>query len=147
MLNIPMLPALAKDVVEKVTNDYTIGNGYDWNEASLVTFSGLAIVFGMLVLLVVVIMVFGGIMDRINGVKKEKPVKAPKATPAPVATAPVVAAAEDSDEIIAVIAAAVDAMYEGSGVKPVIRRIKPTATKGVRSPWAAAGVFENTRAF
>ena len=141
MLNIPILPTLAKNVAEKTTVDYTIGHGYDWNKASLVTFSGLAIV------LVVVIMIFGGIMDRINGVKKEKPVKTPKATPAPVAVAPVVTAAEDSDEIIAVIAAAVDAMYDGSGVKPVIRKIRPAATKGVRSPWAAAGVFENTRAF
>ena len=126
--------------------DYTIGNGYDWNEASLVTFSGLTIVFGMLVLLVVVIMIFGGIMDRINGVKKVKPVKTPKVAPAPV-TAPIVTATEESDEIIAVIAAAVDAMYADTGIKPVIRKIRPAVTKGVRSPWAAAGVFENTRAF
>ncbi len=124
----------------------TIGNGYDWNQASVVTASGIVIVFAMLVLLVVVITIFGGIMDRIKGVKKEKPVK--KADPVAITpVAPVVTVEEDNDEIIAVIAAAVDAIYSDTGVKPVIRRIRPAASKGTRSPWASAGVFENTRAF
>lgn len=124
----------------------TIGNGYDWGQASLVTVCGLVIVFTMLVLLVIVISIFGGIMDRINGVKKEKPAKKAEQTPnSPVA--PVVTLEEDNDEIIAVIAAAVDAIYVDSNVKPIIRRIRPAATKGTRSPWASAGIFENTRTF
>lgn len=140
MLNNPFLnfiPALETGV---------IGNGYDWGQASIVTVSGITIVFLMLVLLVVVISIFGGIMDRINGVKKEKPAK--KETPAPApAPAPVVTIEEDNDEIIAVIAAAVDAIYADTGVKPVIRRIKPAATNGSRSAWATAGVLQNTKAF
>lgn len=123
----------------------TIGNGYDWNQATMVTVCGLVIVFAMLILLVIIIAIFGGIMDRVNGVKKEKPVKA---SPVPVAPATtVVTATEDNDEIIAVIAAAVDAIYADSGIKPVVRRISPAASKGTRSPWASAGIFENTRAF
>lgn len=123
-----------------------IGDGYSWGQASVVTASGVIIVFTMLVLLVIVISVFGRIMDRINGSKKVKPAKKVESTPVSNAT-PVVAVEQESDEIIAVIAAAVDAMYTDSGVKPIIRRIKPAATKGTRSPWASAGVFENTRAF
>jgi len=126
-----------------------IGDGFDWGQALIVTVSGLSIVFLMLVLLVVVILIFGGIMDRANGVKKEKPVKKAAPTPAPVAaSAPIVTVEEDNDEIIAVIAAAVDAIYADTGIKPVIRRIKPTAaTNGARSAWAAAGIMQNTQAF
>lgn len=142
MLNNPLvnfIPAVA---------DGKIGDGYTWNEGIIVTICGLVIVFAMLVLLVVIIMAFGGIMDKINGVEKVKPTKTEKkAEHAPVAPAPVVTVEEDNDEIIAVIAAAVDAIYAETGVKPVIRRIKPAAAKGTRSVWAAAGVFENTRAF
>ena len=125
-----------------------IGKGYDWGQAAIVTVCGVTIVFSMLVLLVIVISIFGGIMDRINGVKKVKPVKKESPAPAPVsANVPVVTVEEDNDEIIAVIAAAVDAIYADTGVKPVIRRIKPAATNGSRSAWASAGVYQNTRAF
>ena len=135
MLNNPffnLIPAIEKGV---------IGNGYDWGQASIVTVCGLVIVFAMLLLLVIVISIFGGIMDKANGVQKVKPAKkeTPVSAPAPT-PAPVVTIEEDNDEIIAVIAA-------DSGVKPVIRRIKPAATNGTRSAWASAGVYQNTRAF
>ena len=142
MLNNPffnLIPAIEKGV---------IGNGYDWGQASIVTVCGLVIVFAMLLLLVIVISIFGGIMDKANGVQKVKPAKkeTPVSAPAPT-PAPVVTIEEDNDEIIAVIAAAVDAIYADSGVKPVIRRIKPAATNRTRSAWASAGVYQNTRAF
>ena len=97
-------------------------------------------------------MIFGGVMNAVN--HKEKAPKAPKvkvekkkiekkAAPAPVALAPVT----DDDEIIAVIAAAVNAMYEGTGKKPVIRAIRQSKQNNARSAWGFAGVFENTRAF
>ena len=123
-----------------------IGNGYDWNQATMVTVCGLVIVFSMLILLVIIIAIFGRIMDRVNGVERQKPVKK-AAHVSSVPVAPVVTVEEDNDEIIAVIAAAVDAIYSDTGVKPVIRRIRPAASRGTRSPWASAGVFENTRAF
>ena len=79
----------------------------------------------------------------------QKDTPAPKAASAPkaVATAPVVAApSEDEDEIIAVIAAAVDAMYAGSGKRGIVRSVKPAAST-YHKPWAVAGIYENTIAF
>lgn len=67
-----------------------------------------------------------------------------KAPPAAV-SAPV-QNTEEAEEIIAVIAAAVDAMYSGSGKKAVIRSVRPAVASG-RSVWAAAGISKNTRAF
>lgn len=114
-----------------------------------VTLSGLLIVFGMLILLVVTLIIFGFIMVRLSGgPKKEKKVKEPKvkktaeAVSAPVS---VQASAEDED-VIAAISAAVMMMYEGTGKTPVIRSIRP-AQRGVRSAWATAGIMNNTRPF
>ncbi len=114
-----------------------------------VTAAGILIVFSMLVLLVFVISLFSKAMHA----KKEQPVKvAPKAavaaTPKAVATAPVAVAApaQDDDEIIAVIAAAVEAMYAGTGKRGVVRSVKP-ASATYHKPWAVAGIYENTIAF
>ncbi len=142
-----LAPEAAKNIEER-----TLEGGFGWDGTMNVTFTGILIVFAMLVLLVVIILAFGGIMNAVN--HKEKAPKAPKVkvekkkiekkvTPAPVASAPVT----DDDEIIAVIAAAVNAMYEGSGKKPVIRAIRQSKQNSARSAWGFAGVFENTRAF
>ena len=110
-----------------------------------VTFTGIVVVFGMLVLLVLVLYIFGLLFDKKPKKEKVREPKAPvdkkEAKPAPAA--PVV---QNNDEIVAVIAAAVAAMYEGSDVKPVIRRIKKSGNN-VRPAWTAAGIFENTRSF
>ncbi len=124
----------------------TIGNGYDWGQATLVTICGFTIVFAMLILLVIVILIFGKIMDKANGITSEKTVKPAVNTPVASST-PMVTTQDDNDEIIAVIAAAVNEIYADSNVKPVIRRIIPSDLRTTRSPWASAGVFENTRAF
>ncbi len=122
----------------------------DWGLGINVTITGVAIVFGMLLLLVFVLSVFGLIFSKANGTKKEK---APKeAKPAPkkevAAQKPTVAVPvnNNNDEIVAVIAAAVAAMYDGSDVKPVIRKIKKSS-KHARPAWTSAGIFENTRSF
>lgn len=114
---------------------------------ALLTVCGVAIVFLVLVVLIVAIIIFGKVVGAATGkVAKEKPAKvvpvAPKA--APVA-APVVNA-QDDGELIAVIAAAVDAMYAGSGKKAIIRNIRPASTGG-RSAWATAGLMQNVRSF
>ena len=132
----------------KVTNH---GNGIENLKDSgiNVTLSGLLIVFAMLILLVVIMVIFGGIMSRLTGgPKKEKPKKEPKVEVKPSAPAtPVVTAAPSEDEdVIAAISAAVYMMYEGTGKTPVIRSIRP-AQKGVRSAWGMAGVMNNTRPF
>ncbi|MBO7218224.1 MAG: OadG family protein [Clostridia bacterium] len=122
----------------------------DWSLGINVTITGLVVVFGMLLLLVVVLYLFGAFFDKTP--KKEKPVQekvekkpAPKAnTIAPAVTSNNPNAV--SDEIVAVIAAAVASMYEGSNVKPVIRRITKTGNR-TRPAWTSAGIFENTRSF
>ena len=68
-------------------------------------------------------------------------------TPAPVVAAPVAPAQTDgvSDEVVAVISAAVATMY-GSSEKARIKSIKKSSDGG-RSAWAKAGVLDNTRPF
>ena len=119
----------------------------DWSLGINVTITGLVVVFGMLVLLVFVLFLFGLVFDKTP--KKAKTVKEEK-KPEPK-VAPVVSPSKtenntQSDEIIAVIAAAVASMYEGSDVKPVIRRIVKNERRA-RPAWTSAGVFENTRSF
>ena len=119
------------------------------NYAVDVTLAGIVIVFGMLILLVAIISIFGMLM---SGVKKEKKVKkevAPstpkavqKAEPA-IKASPVVASSDD-EEIIAVITAAVYSLYEGTGVKPVIKAIRPSSSVNA---WKLAGVQQNMKSF
>lgn len=115
-----------------------------FNLGANVTFTGLAIVFLMLILLVLIISCFSLFskvkkLENNGGEKTSKPIKSqPVVMGAPVAT-------DDEDEIIAVIAAAVASMYEGTGVKPVIKSVK--AARSTQNIWALSGLIENTRAF
>ena len=126
----------------------TMGNLKEY--AGNVTLSGLVIVFGMLVLLVLIIAIFGFIMGgtRKKAVKSEaakSEIKAPvknSGAAAPVSK-PVV---KNDDSVVAAISAAVAMMYEGTDKTPVIRSIKPAST-GVRSIWKQAGILNNTRSF
>lgn len=135
----------------------TIGHGYTWGDAANLAISGFAIVFLMLILLVLVIKLFGFIMESImnnkngksnggdGGSSKKDEVKTAQKQQPQAETA--VGADVQNDELIAVIAAAVNAMYEGSGIKPRISRIRESGTRAQRSPWATLGLIENTRAF
>lgn len=107
---------------------------------------GLVVVFAVLLLLTFLFWLFGKVA---GGSEKSK------AAPAsPVARQPVVSAAPTapvvsdgvSDEVVAVIAAAVAAMSDGE-TRYAIRRIRPAGTKGTRPAWAAAGLLDNTRPF
>ena len=124
-----------------------------------VVITSVALVFGMLVALCLIITLEGKIFDAIS-VKKNPP-KAPKAAdsapkaaaPAPKpaaskAEAPVQAAAGGiPGEIIAAIAAAV-ASLEGEGaVIRGIRRIAAPTAKSRRGVWGDAGVREHTTPF
>ena len=119
--------------------------------SAITTFSGVAIVFGMLLILVVMIAIFGLFGKAGNGKsdKKAKPEKLPKvkkmAEPSPVKNAVNATSNVDDDEVIAVISAAVAMMYEGTGKKAVIRSIRPSSAG--RSAWANAGIRDNVRAF
>ncbi len=126
---------LASDIMNNI-KDYGVN----------VTFSGLVIVFAMLILLVLIIFIFGMIFGgkiSANKVKAPKSEKKKESTNVPVVTA---AASTEDEDVIAAISAAVMMMYEGTGKTPIIRSIRP-AQKGVRSAWGMAGVMNNTRPF
>lgn len=105
-----------------------------------VTFCGITIVFIALILLVFIISLFS-FMFKKDKKKSDLPAKTTSYV------APLKQNTDDGDgELIAVIAAAVDAIYDGTGKKAVIRSIKP-AKISRRSAWASAGLAENTRTF
>lgn len=115
------------------------------NFAVDVTLAGIVIVFGMLILLVTIISIFGkmmsGVGNKPKAEKQEKPV-APKVVKNPVAQ--VNSTVNEDDELIAVISAAIYSMYEGTGVKPVIKAIRPSSNV---NPWKYAGVQQNMKSF
>ena len=115
--------------------------------------TGFVIVFAVLFFLIFIIWFYGKIVTAgINSAekrrekkkaaetKKQQEVKAP--TVEPVATAKPVSNGV-TDEVVAVISAAVYSMY-GSTDKVKIKSIKKASG---RSAWANAGVLNNTRPF
>ncbi len=115
------------------------------NFAVDVTLAGIVIVFSMLILLVAIISIFGkmmsGVGNKPKAVKQEKPA-APKVVKKTVAQAN--STVNEDDELIAVISAAIYSMYEGTGVKPVIKAIRPSSNV---NPWKYAGVQQNMKSF
>lgn len=119
-----------------------------------VVLTGFVVVFAMLILLIFIIKIYSAIVQKAQSAgsnskkgkknKDEKPAEKPAAAPAPAVTA---SAATDgiSDEVVAVISAAVATMY-GSSEKARIKSIKKSSDGG-RSAWAKAGVLDNTRPF
>lgn len=128
-----------------------------WSErgiaAAKVILTGFVVVFAMLIFLILIIKAYGFIIASVQnrGKKKtiekvgnaEKTEKAAVAAPSPQIT-PAPEADGVSEEIAAVISAAVAAMY-GSSEKVRIKSIKKSS--GGRSAWANAGVLNNTRPF
>lgn len=116
-----------------------------------VVLTGFVVVFAVLIMLIVLIMVYGTIINKaektakLRKEKAEKKAEAPQPKiQAPVAVNPVNQTNGISDEVVAVISAAVATMY-GSTEKVKIKSIKK-ANNG-RSAWANAGVLNNTRPF
>lgn len=125
---------------------------------STVVIAGIVIVLGILVLLIFVFKAFGAIVHGAETRSKKKKLKAmenqvtvaaapaaPAAKAAPAAPAPVVESGIPG-EVVAVIAAAVAASEGPGAVVQSVRRVRPNPV-GVRNPWAAAAVAENTRPF
>lgn len=115
-----------------------------------VVLTGFVVVFAMLILLIFIIKIYGAIIQKAQDAgkkSKEKKAETVAETPAPVVAAPVAPAQTDgvSDEVVAVISAAVATMY-GSSEKARIKSIKKSSDGG-RSSWAKAGVLDNTRPF
>lgn len=115
-----------------------------------VVLTGFVVVFAVLILLIFIIKIYGAIVTKAQqtGKKKKKVIEEQKTVPAPVRPAAAVPApvAKDgvSEEVVAVISAAVATMY-GSPEKARIKSIKKSS--GGRSAWANAGVLDNTRPF
>ncbi len=113
-----------------------------------VVITGLVIVFAMLLFFVILFGGFGKLMNAATNSRKTNK-KASEVADVPTATAKtthVTSTAIDDDELIAVISAAVYAMYEGSGKRPIIRTIRPATCNG-KSNWAMAGVYNNIKSF
>ena len=122
--------------------------------AGIVIVTGLVVVFAVLIVLIFLIWAFGKFVTSFtNRPKQEKTPPKPqekaevKAVSPSVQQAVLSPQAEDglSDEIVAVIAAAVASLSESTGVSYGIKSIR-RANSG-RPSWATAGVLENTRPF
>lgn len=116
-----------------------------------VVITGLVVVFLGLVLLIAFISAIGSLFKKIDRKKAaakaaeatEKPAEAPKAAVQPAAVSN-----SDSDEVIAVISAAVAMMSAADGTSYRIKSVKAAAQNGSsRSAWAMAGLRETTNPF
>lgn len=126
----------------------------DWTFTTTVVIAGIVIVMGVLILLIGIFYAFGAIVSNAESKSKARKLKKKEAAdiseltkPAekisePVKMPPVV---EDgiSQEIVAVISAAIAATEGGSAV---VRSIRKKPVSG-RNPWANAAVIDNTRPF
>lgn len=117
--------------------------------AGMTVLIGLVVVFSVLILLTFIFFLFGKVVGRGKTPKKPSaPVKKaePAVQPAAVPRAVPVPVVEDgiSEEVVAVIAAAVSAMA-GPAASYTLRRVQ--RSRADRPVWAAAGLAENTRPF
>lgn len=123
-----------------------------------VVLTGLAVVFLALLLLIIVFKLFGLVFSRKPKPKKVKKAKAVKQEQEVKQNTPPVAAAKVeettavppesdgiSEEIIAVISAAIAAISASNGKKLKLMSVK--ASGSTRKLWAQAGLNDNTRPF
>lgn len=114
-----------------------------------VVLTGLIVVFIALVILIVFVWVMGKIFDAFNGNKDKKNDGGKKteavAVKTPQTSAPTMQIEDGiSDEIVAVIAAAVASM-SGNFIVKSVRKASPKSSR--RSAWGAQGIAESTRVF
>lgn len=113
-----------------------------------VVLTGLVVVFIALILLVLFVSLFGKVFTAAEKSKKNKLPE--KTSPAPTISAQVVPEVEDgiSDEVVAVITAAVSALNENSnGITYSVKAIKKAGNSNSRMAWSNAGIMENSRPF
>ncbi|MGN1132425.1 MAG: OadG family transporter subunit [Ruminococcus sp.] len=135
------------DINTIVAASLSLGEKFSISITTLLT--GFVVVFAVLILLILIISIYGKICYTVQNSSKEKKAKKEKAekqeAPAPVKTAPAPSSVSGiSDEIVAVIAAAVDSTYGVGNAK--IKSIKKSPSVG-RPVWGQAGVLDNTRPF
>jgi Na+-transporting methylmalonyl-CoA/oxaloacetate decarboxylase gamma subunit len=124
-----------------------------------VVLTGFSVVFAVLILLILLMKALGAVFapkeekavtEKVTPVKEPK-VKEPKKAPVavsksvtPIAVSNSAPVTEDEDEIIAVIAAAIACVYEGTNTQYKIAQITPVRQ---RPQWALAGLKNNTSPF
>lgn len=125
--------------------------GYD----IVVTITGMVLVFGVLVLLMLIILLEGKVFDSLEARKRARR-EAARAASAPVrpaaeAAPAAMAAPEEPDveegipgDVIAAIAAAVHALGNG---KYTLRAVRRASHSGGRGVWGKAGVSDTTQPF
>lgn len=112
--------------------------------------TGIVIVFAVLVVLILIIKIYGGIVQAVSKPRAKKKKKNEDIKPAPTTVkvskaqepAPV-ADGEVPGEIVAVIAAAVSTLYGEKSVK--IKSV--TRSRSSASAWRNAGLLDNTKPF
>lgn len=114
-----------------------------------VVLTGISVVFLGLILLIFFVWLMGKIFDAIKSNSKKKAetkTAVPETKAAPASASAPAMEIEDgiSDEIVAVIAAAVAAMSDSYTVKSVR---KSTAKSSRRTAWGIQGVSESTKVF
>ncbi len=123
-----------------------------WGSVGIIALAGILVVFLILAILIFFFWLMGTIFKAVDNKKKSKAAEKASAVPAP---APVVEAAEvtedsgntDSDEeIMAVIAAAVAAYSEQDGKEYRILDVQRSGAR-TRSAWGLAGISDSTRPF
>ena len=111
-----------------------------------VVLTGFVVVFAVLLSLILIIKIYSLIITKAtqSGQSNKKVNKISNENPLPVPTIPIQEQDGVSEEVVAVISAAVATMY-GHQTKTRIKSIKKSNTG--RNAWANVGVIENTRPF
>lgn len=114
--------------------------------AAKVILTGFVVVFAVLFLLIFIIKIYSTIIQNLQNKKKrneEKPIEPSLNTVVTDCNTPV---SDEfvSEEVVAVISAAVASMY-GTSSKVKIKSIK--RSENMRTAWANAGIYENVRPF
>lgn len=126
------------------------------NLAMVVLIAGLIIVFVMLILLTLIIKLYGTIIYK-NQTRKKQAASKTKSTAKAKSSSGNSAGTENnfvssddlSDEIVAVISAAVASLGEANSKYYAIKSIKQSLNQATlnRSEWGMAGKFQNTKPF
>ncbi|MDL2232952.1 OadG family protein [Ruminococcaceae bacterium OttesenSCG-928-L11] len=127
----------------------------DWGLAANVVFSGLIIVFTVLLLLILLVTIMGKILGSKPSAPSKPDSGSPSTPSAPSIPAPpappTVQDTASGNEVVAVIAAAVNAYMEedAPGTPYRISSIAPRAgrAKELRPAWGFAGMRQNTEPF
>lgn len=125
-------------------------SGFDKPDSSQVTavvITGLAVVFLSLVILIAFVWLFGKIFTRKKKNKAEVQNKSEPQKPVVSASAAPQIKSGESEEVIAVIAAAVAAMGAAEGRSYRLRSVKAVKNKPSRSAWSMAGIQNDTTPF